>query len=164
MPNDFFSKLMRFFLVLIVSLFLATILFLIWSMASYAFTPMCTWFQDGDYNCSLWQYLENEGTLLVGFFFIPIVFLMSLSSAKKITIFAYKIIFTLEKEINTKKSVKIIAWSLLPVIWSLIGLFIIIAAIDYFFITEWLLTIFPVIYISLYLWTSKQIKILSKTK
>ena len=155
---------MRFFLVLIVSLFLATILFLVWSIASYVFTPMCTWFQDGDYKCSLWQYLEDFGTIISAIIFIPITFLMSLPSSKKIVILLYVKLFTLEKKNNTKKSVKIIAWSLLPVIWSLIGLFIIIAAVDYFFITEWLLAIFPVIYISLYLWTSKQIKILSKTK
>lgn len=164
MPNDFFSKLMKFFLVLIVSCFIAITLFFIWSCIQYAMNPVCIWFQDGDYACSFWDFLYDFGTFIAWIIIVPIAFLMSLPSSRNIVNLFYSRMFTLEKKSNTKKSVKIILWSFLPVPFSLASLLLLIAVIGYFKLTFWALILFPVIYMSLYVWVSKKIKILSQKK
>lgn len=154
---------MRFISVIIMSLIISSILFLIWSCASYALHPLCLWLQDGDYSCSLQQYLQNEGVLLVWIFFVPIISLMSLPSAKKIIDFSYRILFSLENKKNIKKPVKIIMLSLLPVIWSLVCLFYVIEIYDDASLSFVLLTLILPYWI-LYHIFSKQINILSKAK
>ena len=145
MITNLLQKLIKTFTLVIISGLLTVIMFLIFMLASS-------------------DNLVFEDILFWSFIYNFIVFLINLPVAKDITTFGEKTFFSLDRKYNRKNWFKKITLSFVPVVWSLIVLYFFLnTSLENSALWElWVFLWFPISYILLYWWSSKQIHFLSK--